>query len=540
MKKELMNNRFKRRMLVKRVLIFCLFSIVLSVAKAQTIERGNCTPPPANDGVEKNRANRFALPAPHTNWDPNKTYRQLVVLISFSDTDFSMPHPRETYDSIFNINGYNQGNGPGCVADYYRDQSTGLFNVVFDVYGPFKVSTKAQPFAQPSSSSENYGREPMIEATRMLLAAYPELTFDQYDWNGNGYVNQVVYVSAGYSGNESSQKAYGYIWPNTSAFTTITTGDGKYIRDYSISAELWTNDHSCGIGTICHEYTHSLGLPDIYPTNGWTFSSVDEWDLMDGGNFTNWGWCPPNFSPMEKIELGWAQPIELTTDTAIVDLKPMAEGGQVYQVKHTETEFLLLENRQWRGWDYGLPGKGLVVYHVNYIPDHWRNNNVNNTRNRLDYCLIAADNMNYEQWEDKVIHEWGVTSINKTYRNPSRMNRYMLSSAAYPWTTDSTTTVVDSLTDQSVPAALMYNLNEKDSKLLSKPIRQIEVTADGLVAFDFMEGSHKPVGISRPTTQPTVEKHELFNLNGHRVSAFSHRGLYIERRADGTAKKVFK
>ena len=68
----------------------------------------------------------------------NHTYHQLVVLVSFSDCDFSLEDPKATYEAMFNQRGYNQRDGAGCVADYFRDQSNGLFNLQFDVYGPIK------------------------------------------------------------------------------------------------------------------------------------------------------------------------------------------------------------------------------------------------------------------------------------------------------------------------------------------------------------------------------------------------------------------
>jgi hypothetical protein len=40
--------------------------------------------------------------------------------------------------------GFNKGQGKGCVADYFRDQSLGILNLQFDVYGPVKVSQQAR------------------------------------------------------------------------------------------------------------------------------------------------------------------------------------------------------------------------------------------------------------------------------------------------------------------------------------------------------------------------------------------------------------
>ena len=56
---------------------------------------------------------------------------------------------------------------------------------------------------------------------------------------------------------------------------------------------------------------------------------------MDGGNFTNYGWCPPNYTPIEKMLLGWLTPVELTEPASIVNLKPVSEGGEVYIAYYT-------------------------------------------------------------------------------------------------------------------------------------------------------------------------------------------------------------
>ena len=88
------------------------------------------------------RSDSYALPMP-IDFDPQKTYRQPVVLITFSDQDFSMDNPKEYYDRLFNEKGFNKGYGVGCVADYFRDQSGGRLNMQFDIYGPFKLNKSA-------------------------------------------------------------------------------------------------------------------------------------------------------------------------------------------------------------------------------------------------------------------------------------------------------------------------------------------------------------------------------------------------------------
>lgn len=517
------------------LLLSILTLVSTSVFGQFMVVRGDCTPDFSGDADAARSYTPRRLASVNTSWDKDRTYRQLVILMSFSDTDFQMENPKEAYNRLFNEKGYYQRNGAGCMADYFRDQSGGLFNLQFDIFGPYQVSSKAQPYENPNENTRNYGKELMKEAIQKMIEENPETDFSVYDWNGDGKVNQVIYVYAGLGGNNGST-TYGYIWPHTSTFSTITTPDGTKISSYTASAEHWptTSKASCGLGTICHEYIHALGLPDIYPTNGWTFSIVDEWDLMDGGNFTNYGWCPPNLSPLEKMLLGWLQPEELTEPTTVKDLKPLSQGGKAYIIKHTSNEYLLLENRQWEGWDFGLPGKGLVIYHVNYEASKWSTNKVNNTQNKPYYCLVNADNLNFDAWDHIIGNN------NPWAKSPHLHNRH-LSSSPYPWQTDSTETVNRELTDTSVPAAQMYNNNAEGSSMLSKPITNIQMSNDGLISFDFMGGAATGIkGISDlQHSQQATAASIIIDLSGRRVDRLRPGEIYIEKRKDGTTRKYY-
>lgn len=527
-----------------RKVIFLFLSILLPMAASAQLEvvRGDCTPGLDNDDVAAARGMApRKLSTINTNWDPSKTYHQAVILMTFSDEEFSLENPQEIYNRMFNEQGYNQRIGKGCVADYFRDQSSGMLNMAFDVYGPYQVSSKAQPYDNPTEKTRNYGGSLMREATNKWIAENPNLDYKQYDWNNNGSMNQLIFVYAGYTGNQSDEKSYGHIWPNTSSFTTITAPDGTNISNYTASAERWVSKNSnsyisCGIGTICHEFTHSLGLPDIYPTGSSSnlpYSMLDEWDLMDGGNFTNYGWCPPNYTALEKILMGWLTPVELTEPTTVSGLKPVDEGGQVYKIKHTNTEYLLLENRQWNGWDCGLPGKGLVIYHVNYNSSNWRNNAVNNTMGQFGFDIFHADNMDYTQWNDFLLD----SGVSSQYANTPRLHNLHLSGSSYPWTDSSTETVNRDLTDTSLPAATMINANAQESKLLGKPITNIVMADDGTVSFDFMGGDGTVVVL--PAISSDAQE-EVFDLQGRSVSDSRHGQILLVRQKNGTFKKIIK
>ena len=468
---------------------------------------------------------RGYLDYPNTTWDANRIYRQPVILITFKDCDFSMPDPAAFYSRILNEPGYNEGAGVGCLADYFRDQSDGQFNLQFDVYGPVQVDTLVA-----GNGSTNYGEYSVHKATQ-LLAEAEGIDFSPYDWDGDGKVDQVIYIAAGLCGNQSKK---GYIWPNSGYFypTVSMPGDVK-VDYYSISCELWKDGSSCGIGTICHEFTHCLGLPDIYPTNNTVFSVVDEWDLMDGGNYTNKGWCPPNFSALEKLLLGWKTPIELTGPVSITGMKPVCDGGETYIIRNPgqENEFYLLENRQQRGWDNAAPGCGLAIFHVDYDRETWSNNNVNTQKTHFRYSLFHADGKNYLDWDP---NGNGQDLGKYTMENWMR-NRY-LSTSPYPYRDDSLGVVNQALTDDTDPAATLFN-SADGSRLMSKPITGIRMADDGTISFDFMKD---PVTVAPIRYAANVfSSPAWYDLNGSRLpTAPSRPGIYILRNSDGTIRKV--
>ena len=414
------------------------------------------------------------LPQPKDNWDPSRIYPVAVILVSFSDKDFSVGNPEvpaslgdisninDRYRLLFNEPGFNRGVGPGCVAEYFQKQSNGLFNPRFDIYGPVQINSSFK-------SGEKYGKEALRQATTLLIDS---VQFDAsiYDWDGDGYAESFIYIYAGYGSNEINAKTENCIWPNTSSFSNVTAGNTK-INLYSASAELWASiDRSCGIGSICHEYCHTLGLPDIYPSrNDSVFSVCDEWDLMDGGNFVNNGWCPPALSAHEKMLLGWLTPEVLDSPISITNLQSVEEGGKAYLIPtESSTEFFLLENRQWVGWDSRTPGHGLLISHVDYNSSAWSSNNVNNNPDHYRYEFVHADNMDYNMWKE---------------RGTRRKNGHstILSSTPYPFVSDTVSN--NSFTDLSTPPSTVYI---GETGFLSKPLTQIYELENGLVSFRFM------------------------------------------------------
>ena len=470
---------------------------------------------------------RRALPLEsrnYTDWDAGHIYHQLVILVGFADCDFKQSNPQSYYNQVFNQNGYNEGSGPGSVADYFRAQSSGRLNMQFDIYGPVRLNCSAR---SDEEISMREGKDVFREAAWKVVEEHPEIDWSVYDWYGDGRVSQVLFVFAGYAGNQMADS--GFIWPFTDEFAPITTPDGRSISIYSSSGELSGDGSPCGIGTICHEFSHCLGLPDIYPTLATVEarSIVDEWDLMDGGNYTGKGWCPPNYSPLEKMLLGWLTPVELKEDTVITNLKPVADGGEAFIVFHTEDEFYLLENRQQNGWDFGLPGSGLLVYHVDYNKYAWGANSVNNEEGRPMYSIVSADNLDFTDWY-KLLMDRGIR--NPYVKPDQRLNSHIMSTAPYPWHTDSTSIVNHSLTAYSIPATIMYNRDASGSYFLRKAITDITQNADGTVSFTFRKSDDTGISIYRTGSSEysdILQKAEVYTLQGVKVRNLRKGNIYI-------------
>ena len=506
-------------MVPKKIILLVLTALLPLCVLAQEeweVRHGGCLPTGLPQHSYANSSPLLSsrrLPAINDQWDATRVYKQAVILIEFDeltdeasdDTKFSKENPAEYYDRLFNEPGFSERHSKGCVADYYREQSGGLLNLSFDVYGPITVHQKAQPYDAPDDKTRNYGRASFIEATNKVIDANPDINWKQYDWNGDGYVNQVIYVYACYSGN-TGQTSYGYIWPNTSTFSAITAPDGTKIRDYSSSGERWPTSSVilCGLGTICHEFTHSLGLPDLYRTD--ISVILDMWDLMDGGNFTNYGFCPPNYTPMEKILLGWKEPEELTEPTTVQGL----EYGKVYKISNTENDYYLLENRPQKGWDEGVPGKGLCVYHVIWNAEKWSSNKVNNG-DVQGYTLVHADGLDYYQWKE-------LLGGKIKYAKNGMMNNLALSTTPFPYL------------PSEVDAVTSFELVE------GKPVTNIQLDSDGKISFDFKGGA---TGIRSVNTLHSP--YTYYDLQGCGVENPVRGQLYIVRRADGSmCKSIYR
>ncbi|MDI6808702.1 MAG: FG-GAP-like repeat-containing protein [Candidatus Eisenbacteria bacterium] len=142
-------------------------------------------------------------------------------------------------------------------------------------------------------------------------------------------------------------------------------------------------------GTLCHEFGHQLGLPDLYDVS-YQSVGVGEWDLMSDGGYLGQGFIPGQPSAWVKKFLGWVTPrkIDSAVDSTITlrAVELYHPDSSVVQIPVNGHEYFLIENRQsnLKGtvvdtvfglmkngvlilvdeYDAFLPGSGLLIWHI--------------------------------------------------------------------------------------------------------------------------------------------------------------------------------
>ncbi|MGN0237852.1 MAG: M6 family metalloprotease domain-containing protein, partial [Lepagella sp.] len=348
-----------------------------------------------------NRAKATSLKAPtRPVYTPEKAvvsdnFRGLVILVNYTNQKLCVPNADLFYDQMINtrdFTGYDGQDGnfvevTGSVRDYFRDNSGGNFDPEFDVVGPVEL-------AVPSSFPMQ-----MQNATQLIIlamnAADPLVDYSNYDSDGDGKIDMVYFIFAGQGSNYTGGSE---IWPHKSEILGMQY-DGVYTGTYACSAELSGQPNQVqidGIGTICHEFSHVLGMVDEYDTDyegsGGEADHPNTWSLMSMGCYTNYGRTPVGYSAYERIQAGFLQPEEIT-QSGSYSLPDFETSGKAFLINSiVGDEFFILENRQPVKWDKALPGHGMLAYRVDRTdPTLWSTNRVNRNPNHPCYLMLSAD-----------------------------------------------------------------------------------------------------------------------------------------------------
>lgn len=449
----------------------------------------------------------------------------LVVLVDFKNKKFADGHDLEYYKNVINGKDFTdeEEGYVGSVRDYFLAQSNGQFELDFDVVGPVTMSNNYGYYGYDSSYQKDEKVYEMIKEASDAIQ--DQVNLKDYDWDGDGEADQVFFLYAGLG--QASGGSASTIWPHESELRYWPCGVLSYptgkINTYACANELQPETQgssryiSAGIGTICHEFSHCLGFADMYDTSGGGGYGMSVFDVMDQGSYNGNGFVPCNYTAFERIYAGWVEAIELDAPATVKDMKSVSDYGRpfiMYNYKNTN-EYFLLENRQNTGWDKGLYGSnGLLITHVNYVPSRWANNSVNSSAEKIQCCTVVnADG--------------------------SRENtQYSLQGDLYPYEVKGVT-MNDEFTDDSEPAAKLYNKNSDNSYALGIPITKIK-RSKGSISFLVCGGDDKNVidntfkgvvdGINGVTVVKKTVDNRIYSIDGRYLGTDASalgKGIYV-------------
>lgn len=280
--------------------------------------------------------------------------RGVALLVDFGDEPATVDPT--IVDAMLNQEGYSENNNMGSVRDYFHDVSGEQLELTHTVT-PFYYRA-AHPKSWYEDPSQSYG----VRSRALVEEALANLErrgfdFNEYDANGDGYVDL---VSLFYAGGPS----YGWgtgLWPQ--AGLSGFTADGVVARTWHVTP---LRDNPT-IATACHEIGHALcQWPDLYDRG------QESWGV---GNYCLMSAPADLGNPVEpcgplKVLSGWVDTVLL--DGVMPGNVATASSNEVYVVYHPwiSTELYVIENRHRSGRDASLPDGGLAVWHVD-----WRGSN---------------------------------------------------------------------------------------------------------------------------------------------------------------------
>lgn len=368
-------------------------SVMVRSARRKAVARRKAMRANASQGDSVSDGhNRGLFPGSH--FPTQGEQKGLVILVEFADKEMETENAYDYFNRMLNEEGFSLRGGTGSARDFFRESSMDKFLPEFDVYGPVKLRRDYAFYGKNTANGEDIRPAQMIiDACKMIDE---EVDFSQYDRDGDGYIDNVFVFYAGMG--EASGGDPDTVWPHSWNVTYYTMYpqmfDGVQLDRYACSNE-WEGSGPDGVGTFIHEFSHVMGLPDLYPTYDSDAFTSGAWSGMDYGTYNNRGRTPPYYTAFERYALGWLEPMEMDSPDDVV-LESIGTNMAGIIRTENDNEYFLVENRQKKGWDRYIPGHGMLVWHIDYDERVWEENTVNNDDAHQHVDLIEADNIRSE------------------------------------------------------------------------------------------------------------------------------------------------
>ncbi len=357
----------------------------------------------ASASASRRRAAQRRLLGDPTKFPCHGSQRAIAILVEFPETGkhpegrrFQSQDPRNLFNRLLNADNYTHDGATGSVRQYFLDSSNGVFDLTFDVFGPVMLAKDVTHYINELNSWE------MVEEACRAIDG--EVNFANYDRDSDGVIDNVYIFYAG-PGAATGGDPDDCIWQHASDVELLAGQkfmfDGVSLNHYACSNEYrdvkdalteTVTRQTEGIGTVCHEFSHVLGLPDLYDVNYAGNNSPGIWDVMDTGCHLNESRTPAAYSALDRMLLDWLEPETIGNAPQTLSLPPIGDSNKAYRIPTTDPdEFFLLENRQQTGWDASLPGHGMLLWRVNYKSSYWNANQVNTGGSASHAIIVCAD-----------------------------------------------------------------------------------------------------------------------------------------------------
>jgi|GEM_PF-3055053 len=308
-----------------------------------------------------------------------------VIMVGFADDTLEFSASEFEF-ALFDTTG---STPTGSVFDYFQWVSEGRLRVTGDVVAVVQLPQTREWYAALSygltyfaTPNNSYGL--VYDA---LARTHRSVDWSRFDQDRDGYVDMLWVLHAGPGAETSLDR--NHLWSITSRMTGGWRGGSPFVTEqllpgaynvyyrldrFTILPEVsgLRPGNRAEIGVFCHEFGHTLGLPDLYDTStlgGAANAGPGYWSLMATGSYGGNGSSPEfptHVGAWASRFLGWRNTVRPTRDTTMT-LAPMAAGGDIVEFwfqGQQNPEHFLLEVRERAGFDRTLNAPGLIVTHV--------------------------------------------------------------------------------------------------------------------------------------------------------------------------------
>ena len=302
---------------------------------------------------------------------------------------------------------------PGSFAHFYREMSAGQLHLGGQVL-PRRYRSRAVAatyLAEAAGALGQFGRFNL----EILTAADADVDLGLFDNDGpdgvpnsgddDGYVD-IVFINLHtaprdfFLGVATGIASLGLDADYISGDSAASGGFVRVRSRFEGFSGTTQRGHTFGVtaSTMCHEFAHVLGLPDLFDQTALTVAELDpeddsagigKWGIMGRGTL-GWGVGdgPNAFSAWSLATLGWVEVVEVQGSVEGLEIGEIFSDRKAYKIPLTQDEYFLLEHRRADGSYYNrnIPQDGLLVWHIDEQAD-----NDEERHKRVD--LVCADGL---------------------------------------------------------------------------------------------------------------------------------------------------